>query len=146
MVFVLSSALSEGKGAVFDVLTYVLNININHLLFPYFLGYIDKSFQYLPYWYFVFYNSPQFYSKSFLANICVFLSVLKGIYPSFQLSANGTSDTPNCPAINFLGFIAFKIYFLFRLLFSKEIKSVKIGKLVKDFYIKLTELYGINFG
>ena len=33
-------------------------------------------------------------------------------------------------------------YIFISVLFSKEIKSVKIGKLVKDFYIKLTELYG----
>ena len=35
-----------------------------------------------------------------------------------------------------------KAHFITSVLFSKEIKSVKIGKLVKDFYIKLTELYG----
>ncbi|CEN36987.1 conserved hypothetical protein [Capnocytophaga cynodegmi] len=35
-----------------------------------------------------------------------------------------------------------KIYFITSVLFSKEIKSVKIDKSVKDFYIKLTELYG----
>ncbi|MFK8273915.1 conjugal transfer protein MobA [Capnocytophaga canimorsus] len=35
-----------------------------------------------------------------------------------------------------------KAHFITSVLFSKEIKSVKIDKSVMDFYIKLTELYG----
>ncbi|CEN45580.1 conserved hypothetical protein [Capnocytophaga canis] len=35
-----------------------------------------------------------------------------------------------------------KAHFITSLLFSKEIKSVKIDKSVMDFHIKLTELYG----
>ena len=35
-----------------------------------------------------------------------------------------------------------KAHFITLVLFSKEIKSVKIDKSVMDFYIKLTELYG----
>ncbi|GIM54049.1 conjugal transfer protein MobA [Capnocytophaga cynodegmi] len=35
-----------------------------------------------------------------------------------------------------------KAHFITSVLFSKEIKSVKIDKSVMDFYIKVTELYG----
>ncbi|GJQ05093.1 hypothetical protein CAPN009_15080 [Capnocytophaga canimorsus] len=35
-----------------------------------------------------------------------------------------------------------KAHFITSVLFSKEIKGVKIDKSVMDFYIKLTELYG----
>lgn len=51
------------------------------------------------------------------------------------------SDTPNCPAINFWDLLHLRYIFI-SVLFSKEIKSVKIDKSVMDFYIKLTELYG----
>ena len=118
-IFIRKQSLYHRFGYFFAFL--LLNLLIIKKIF-FFLQSSKLLFCVLPPQLIYFKISKFFISKSFLANICVFLSVLRGIYPSFQLSANGTFWHTQLPSNKFLGFIAFKIYFYFGIIFQRNQK------------------------